>query len=144
MGLSTAYKNALIDAMVGITGTGSCYLGLATAAPEEDASGNVTTHELTGGPENGYARLLLGIGGNSATWKMSHGANGSTSNTVQLLFGRALANWGTITHVLFFTAAENGQCIGWAPLQTQQSVGQDYVANFDIGSVTLSFTDPNA
>ena len=140
MGLSTAYKNSLINKLVGIT-EGTCYLGLATAAPTEDSAGNVTTNELTGGPANGYTRLLLGIGNNVATQKMSPASNGSTSNTVQLLFGRALENWGTITHVLFFNAATGGQCVGWAPLQTAQSVGQDYVANFDIGSVTLSFTD---
>ena len=139
MPLSTSAKNIIMSNIVGRSYSafgGTLYLGLSTPHPNEDGTG-VTEPSTT----DGYSRVLLGTTGASATYKMSAPEDGVSSNTAAILFPRAKASWGTITDAVFFTSETGGTFIGWSPLTQSKAVPTDYVANFDIGSITLSIID---
>jgi hypothetical protein len=67
------------------------YVGLSTADPTDDGSGNA---EPSG---NGYARV------NFNTWATA--ASRATSNSGAITFPQASGNWGTITHVTLWDAS---------------------------------------
>lgn len=155
MGLSTNYKNKIINALVGRSQTtlgGACWLGLATEEPTESGT-TVTTHELTLGPSGsgastgynpttGYQRVLLASHQISDTQKMSPAENGTSYNTAQVLFNRAIIAWGKVTHVLFFSSATGSDIYGWAPIQNGGVViNVDDVPNFNLDTIRLSLTD---
>ena len=155
MGLSTKYKNSIINALVGrqqFSGGGSCWLGLATAEPTESGT-DVTTHELALGPggsgastgynpTTGYQRVLLADSHVSGTMRMSPAENGTSYNTAQVLFNRAITAWGKVTHVLFFSSATGSDIYGWAPIQNGGVViNIDDVPNFNLDTIRLSLTD---
>lgn len=155
MGLSTKYKNSIINALVGrqqFSGGGACWLGLATAEPTESGT-DVTTHELALGPggsgastgynpTTGYQRVLLADSHVSGTMRMSPAENGTSYNTAQVLFNRAITAWGKVTHVLFFSSATGSDIYGWAPIQNGGVViNIDDVPNFNLDTIRLSLTD---
>lgn len=155
MGLSTNYKNEIINALVGRSRAslgGACWLGLATAEPTESGT-TVTTHELALGPSGsgastgynpttGYQRVLLSSYQISDTQKMSPAENGTSHNTAQVLFNRAIIAWGKVTHVLFFSSATGNDIYGWAPIQNGGVViNIDDVPNFNLDTIRLSLTD---
>lgn len=155
MGLSTKYKNMIINALVGRsqpTLGGSCWLGLATAEPTESGA-TVTTHELALGPSGsgastgynpttGYQRVLLSDYQVSGTMRMSPAENGTSYNTAQVLFNRAITAWGKVTHVLFFSSATGSDIYGWAPIQNGGVViNTDDVPNFNLNTIRLSLID---
>ena len=155
MGLSTKYKNSIINALVGrqqFSGGGACWLGLATAEPTESGT-TVTTHELVLGPggsgastgynpTTGYQRVLLSSHQIPDTQKMSPAENGMSYNTAQVLFNRAITAWGKVTHVLFFSSATGSDIYGWAPIQNGGVViNIDDVPNFNLNTIRLSLTD---
>ena len=155
MGLSTNYKNKIINALVGRSQTtlgGACWLGLATEAPTESGT-TVTTHELTLGPSGsgastgynpatGYQRVLLASPQISDTQKMSPAENGTSHNTAQVLFNRAIIAWGKVTHVLFFSSATGNDIYGWAPIQNGGvMINTDDVPNFNLDTIRLSLID---
>lgn len=155
MGLSTKYKNTIINALVGRSQTtlgGACWLGLATAEPTESGA-TVTTYELALGPSGsgasngynpttGYQRVLLADHQVSGTHKMSPAENGTSYNTAQVLFNRAIIAWGKVTHVLFFSSATGSDIYGWAPIQNGGVViNTDDVPNFNLDTIRLSLID---
>ena len=155
MGLSTNYKNEIINALVGRSRAslgGACWLGLATAEPTESGT-TVTTHELTLGPSGsgastgynpttGYQRVLLASHQISDTQKMSPAENGTSYNTAQVLFNRAITAWGKVTHVLFFSSATGNDIYGWAPIQNGGvTINTDDVPNFNLDTIPLSLID---
>ena len=155
MGLSTKYKNTIINALVGRSQTtlgGACWLGLATAEPTESGT-TVTTYELALGPSGsgasngynpttGYQRVLLADHQVSGTHKMSPAENGTSYNTAQVLFNRAIIAWGKVTHVLFFSSATGNDIYGWAPIQNGGVViNTDDVPNFNLNTIRLSLID---
>lgn len=155
MGLSTNYKNEIINALVGRSRAslgGACWLGLATAEPTESGT-TVTTHELALGPSGsgastgynpttGYQRVLLSSYQISDTQKMSPAENGTSHNTAQVLFNRAIIAWGKVTHVLFFSSATGNDIYGWAPIQNGGvMINTDDVPNFNLDTIRLSLTD---
>lgn len=155
MGLSTNYKNKIINALVGRSQTtlaGTCWLGLATEEPTESGT-TVTTHELTLGPSGsgastgynpttGYQRVLLSSHQIPDTQKMSPAENGASHNTAQVLFNRAITAWGKVTHVLFFSSATGSDIYGWAPIQNGGVViNTDDVPNFNLDTIRLSLID---
>ena len=155
MGLSTKYKNTIINALVGRSQTtlgGACWLGLATAEPTESGT-TVITYELALGPSGsgasngynpttGYQRVLLADHQVSGTHKMSPAENGTSYNTAQVLFNRAIIAWGKVTHVLFFSSATGNDIYGWAPIQNGGVViNTDDVPNFNLNTIRLSLID---
>ena len=155
MGLSTNYKNKIIDALTGrreLNTSGSCWIGLATAEPTESGTA-VTTNELTLGSggsgasagynsTTGYQRVLLSDHISTSTYKMSAAENGSSHNIAQVLFNRALTAWGKVTHVLFFSSATGNDIYGWAPIQNGGvTIEVGDVANFNLNAIQLSLID---
>lgn len=135
MGLTTYAKNQLMSLLVGrtyYTFGGNMYLGLSTTEPNESGQG------VTEPVGNGYERVLIGSYGSSATYKMSDPVDGVSTNSSAILFPRAKADWGTITHVVFYTQATGGSLIGFSKLREPKPVPMDYVANFDVGAITLT------
>ena len=155
MGLSTSYKNRIINALVGRSRESfgdACWLGLATEEPTESGT-TVTTHELALGPSGsgastgynpttGYQRVLLADSHVSGTMRMSPAENGTSYNTAQVLFNRAIIAWGKVTHVLFFSSATGNDIYGWAPIQNGGVViNTDDVPNFNLNTIRLSLID---
>ena len=155
MGLSTNYKNKIIDALTGrreLSTSGSCWIGLATAEPTESGTA-VTTNELTLGSDGsgasagynsttGYQRVLLSDYNSTSTQKMSAAENGYSHNIAQVLFNRALTAWGKVTHVLFFSSATGNDIYGWAPIQNGGvTIEVGDVANFNLNAIQLSLID---
>ena len=155
MGLSTNYKNRIINALVGRSQTtlgGACWLGLATEEPTESGT-TVTTHELELGPSGsgassgynpttGYQRVLLSDHTLTPTQKMTAAENGSSYNMTQVLFNRAITAWGKVTHVLFFSSATGSDIYGWAPIQNGGvTIDVDDVPNFNLNTIRLSLID---
>ena len=155
MGLSTNYKNKIIDALTGrqrLSTSGSCWIGLATAEPTESGTA-VTTNELTLGSDGsgasagynsttGYQRVLLSDSLSTSAQKMGAAENGSSHNIAQVLFNRALTAWGKVTHVLFFSSATGDDIYGWAPIQNGGvTIEVGDVANFNLNAIQLSLID---
>lgn len=155
MGLSTNYKNKIVNALVGrqnFSSSGDCWIGLATAEPTESGT-TVTTHELelgSGGSgasagyntTTGYQRVLLSDSSYSNSQKMSLAENGASHNTAQVLFNRAITSWGKVTHVLFFSSATGSDIYGWAPIRNGGvTINADDVPNFNINAIQLSLID---
>lgn len=141
MGLTIWAKNRIMSNMVGRSYSvfdGNIYLGLSTEAPTE--SGTYTEPSTSG---TGYARQLIGYYGSSSTYKMSSPVNGVSYNDQAILFPRCTTQegWGEIKYVLFFNAQTGGNLIGYSALAVPKDVPYDYIANFDVGAITLSIRD---
>jgi hypothetical protein len=100
-----AFANAIINAY--LRGGATPYMGLASAVADGDAS-SVT--ELSGGS---YARALVTFAAPSA---------GQTSNSAQVNFPVATANWANATHALVFDASTGGTLLYYGPLDTAKQV----------------------
>lgn len=82
------------------------YVALYTSDPTDQDIGT----EVSGG---GYARQAVSFGPPS---------NGSVSNTADIVFPVATANWGTITHIGVRDAATGGNLLFRAALDTAKSI----------------------
>lgn len=117
MGAFTDYlENKLLDHSLGtntFTKPTAVYLGLFTAAPGEGGGGT----EVSGG---GYARQAV-------TFAAASG--GTTSNSADITFPTATANWGTITHVALFDASTGGNMLYYGALTSSVVInsGQQFV-----------------
>jgi hypothetical protein len=88
--LTNAEENRLLDLSLPTGGT--IYLALYTAAPSDAGGGT----EVAGG---GYARQALSVPAAS---------NGQKSNSLEVLFPEATADWGTIVALGVVDASTNG------------------------------------
>jgi hypothetical protein len=107
--LSNYYENKIIDHMFrgqAFTPPATVYLALFTVAPGETGGGT----EVSGG---GYARKPVTFSAASA---------GSTSNSSDIDFGTATANWGTIVAVGLFDAATGGNLLAYGSLTSSKTV----------------------
>lgn len=128
MSYSDYLENEFIDH---ITGKGAytaptCYLGLSTADPGEDASG------LSEPSGNGYARVET----EASDWNAA--SSGSTTNAADISFPAATGSWGTITHVALFDAASGGNMLASGELDSPQAITADQIARFTAGDLTLT------
>lgn len=84
--------------------------------------------EISGG---GYARQAI---------SMAAFADKSSSNSAQINFPIATADWGTITHAALYDAATAGNGLtGWTALTTSQTVYAWDQLQIPAGSLTWSF-----
>lgn len=96
--LSDYLENALINAVLrGIqyTSPSKVYVALFTSNPTDAGKGT----EVSGG---GYARQQV---------TFSAPSNGATSNSADVVFPVATADWGTITHFGIYDAATGGNLL---------------------------------
>jgi hypothetical protein len=101
--LSNYAENLLLNWLLtngAVTRPTAWYVALFTADPGETGAGT----EVTGGS---YARQSV---------TFSTATTGSTSNTADILFPTATANWGTIVAVAIYDAATGGNELYYGPL----------------------------
>lgn len=109
-----------------IVATASLWVGLFTTIPS-DASGGV---ECTGGD---YARRPAGA------WTTCAGA-GTIANAASITFITCSVAWGTASAFAVFDASTTavGNMIAWGQLTAAKTIGTADVAQFGIGSLTIS------
>lgn len=131
MGLVNTMENAVLDALLGAGASllpGTLYLGVMTAAPNDDGTGVV---EPSGGS---YARIAITNDGTS----FAAAVGGAKSNLNVLTFPAATASWGVITHIGLFDAASAGNLQLFGELDTPRTVLSGDTLRFLAG--TLNFT----
>lgn len=127
MAISDYLENKLIDGTLrGTTYTApaTVYVALYKTDPTDADSGS----EVSGGS---YARK-------SATF--SAPSNGSTSNTADILFPQATANWGEITHVGIRDAATGGNLLYHGPLEQAKTIYSGDQFKIPAGQLTVTLT----
>lgn len=123
--LTDYLENAILNHTlrnVPYTAPAAVYVGLFTAAPGETGGGT----EVSGG---GYTRVQATFGAPS---------NGACSNSAEVLFPKATASWGTVTHFAIFDAATAGNMLYYGALAVAQTVNVDTTVTFEIGTLTVS------
>ena len=123
--MSDYLENALVNATLRnttFTSPATVYTGLFTTDPLDDGSGT----EVSGGS---YAREASTFGAPS---------NGSTSNSADIQFNQATANWGTITHFGIFDALTGGNLLYHGILTSSKTIETGDVFKFATGSLVVT------
>lgn len=128
MSKSTYAENQVLDWSVNASALSAITprLALFTVAPTDAGGGT----EVTGGS---YARVA--IDGNFGA-----ASGGSTSNTSQISFPTATANWGTVVAFGVYDAASGGNLIRWANLTTSRTINSGATPIFAVGQLTFTET----
>jgi hypothetical protein len=123
--ISNYLENKLIDATLRGTAyisPSKVYLALYTANPNEDNSGA----EVTGGS---YVRKEITFGAAS---------NGASSNSAEVLYPVATANWGTITHIGIFDASTAGNLLYYGALTNSKIIQTNDQLKVNAGDITVT------
>ena len=136
--ITKSTANAILNAFFGKTQNcslaSSCYIGLSTTTP--DANGDNFTEPDSA---TGYQRVFVGYYNQSNTQLMSPAADGSISNTNNIIFfPEATSSWGTITHFGIFSSASNGKPLMWGTLTSTINVPSGYIPIFRAGALTVT------
>lgn len=125
----TAMTNYLEDNLlnhslrnVAFTSPASVHAALFTAAPGEGGGGT----EVSGGS---YARQAVTFGAPSAN---------TTSNSADVTYPTATADWGTVTHVAIFDAASGGNMLFYGTLSQSKVVNTGDTFRFLSGNLSVS------
>jgi len=142
--LTNYVANLIIDNIIGrnsgMNVGPDIYVGLSTTTPAVDGT-NVT--EPSG---NGYARVLIGYYGQSATLKMSAASAGASSNAEEIHFPKATGAWGSCTYAVFYDAATGGNLLFFSQLVDDLgdpapiSPVLNNVAIIEVGKLDISIT----
>lgn len=100
------------------------YVALFTVLPGVGGGGT----EVTGG---NYVRQAATIGAP---------VGGVASNSVEVLFPTATADWGTLVGYAYFDAAINGNMLSFAPLGASRTILTGDVARFPAGTLIITET----
>lgn len=114
--MSTYLANQVLDWLKGTTfvaAPANTYVSLWTTDPLDDGSGT----EVTGGS---YARVQVASGGWSAKTDLNGGR--AVSNSANVTFPTATADWGTVTHIGISSASTAGNLYFYGPLEVSVSV----------------------
>jgi hypothetical protein len=128
-GLSTYMENAIIDHLFrnqAFSPPTTLYFALFTAAPTDAGAGT----EVSGGS---YARVAKTASTNGFT----AASGGTATNSEDIDFGTASADWGTVTHFAVFDALTSGNLLGWGVLGTAKTINSGDGGKFLAGSLTL-------
>jgi len=125
--MSDYLENALINHILRNTpfpSPSTVYVALYTSDPTDADTGT----EVSGGS---YARQAVTFGVPS---------NGTTSNTADVVFPVATADWGTITHIGLRDAATGGNLLFHAPLAVAKQIltGDQFIIRAGDLDVTLA------
>ena len=124
--ISDYYENQIIDHMlraVAFTPPATVYVALFTAAPTDAGGGT----EVSGGA---YARQAVTLSAASA---------GATSNSADITFPAATANWGTVVALGLFDALTVGNLLMWTNLDVSKAVNSGDTAKFNTGDLDITF-----
>ena len=125
-GKSDYLENKDIDHNLGTaayTSPSAVYVALFTADPTDTGD---TTNEISGG---GYARTQV-------TFAAASG--GSASNSADVTFPQATADWGTITHFGLFDASTAGNMLYSGALTASKTVSNGDTFKFATGDLTVT------
>ncbi len=126
-GLSNYLANDLLDHIfknTAYTVATNLYIGLSTANPTDDASGNV---EHSG---DNYARVNHNV--------YDAASSGATENTGVVTFPQASASWGTLTHFAMWDASTNGNMLFYGALDDSRAVGTNDTPSFADGALNVT------
>lgn len=124
---SNYLENAMINAVLRnttYTSPATVYLALYTTDPTEADTGT----EVSGGS---YARQSVAF---------SAPSDGATSNSGDITFPTATANWGTITHVGLRDASSGGNLLYYAALAASKTVNSNDVFKVLTGDLDVAET----
>lgn len=125
MGFTIAVRNAILEAEF----AGTRYLGLSTVDPGSDGA---AVAEPVGGD---YARVAI------ATGDWAAAALGVKATAADVTFPAPTGDWGTITHIVEFDAATDGNVRASTPLPVAKTVSSGADAPvFYAGNITFTLT----
>lgn len=101
------------------------YVGLSTTTPNADGT-NVT--EPAGGS---YARVST----DADDWNASSSQVKTNANAI--IFPEATGSWGTVTYVVLYDAATNGNLLGFGVLGSSEAIGSGQIAKFAAGQLSV-------
>ena len=119
------YENKIIDHMLrnqAFTPPTTVYLALFTSAPSDAGGGT----EVSGGS---YARQSV---------TLSAASGGASSNSADITFPQATADWGTITHCALMDAATAGNMLMWTALDANKTVNNGDTFKINTGDLDVT------
>ena len=119
-------ENKILDHILKVavyTPATNLYVALYTVAPTDVGGGT----ELSG---NGYLRILCN------NWAVASG--GASSNSIQILFPEATADWGTIVAFAIWDAQSSGNFLKWADLTVNRTILNKDSVKFNIGELDIT------
>lgn len=142
MPLTTVYANKVLDYIFGkssLTRPTAVYIALSANDPEAD---NGTFNEISG---DTYERVLL-MNNEGDTNLMGNASERTITNTKQINWTKATAEWAEANGFGIYTAKTGGELLYYGKLDTPVKVAADAVALFDPGTLKISFAtvDTNA
>ena len=126
---STYLENKIIDHMLrnqAFTPPTTVYVALFTA--DNGLEGGTITGEVSGGA---YARQAD---------TLSAASDGESSNSADIEFPTATADWGTITHVALMDAASGGNVLMHSPLDASKTVNNGDTFKINAGDLDITVT----
>ena len=118
-------ENKIIDHMLrnqAYTPPSTVYFALFTTATDDTGGGT----EVSGGS---YARQAVTLGAASG---------GASSNTADITFPQATADWGTITHVALMDAETGGNMLMHSPLDESKTVNNGDTFKINAGDLDVT------
>ena len=130
--MTDAHEREYLDGITGVTQyttPATTYLALFTADPTDTGS---VTNELSG---SGYARVSL-----SGKFSAATGTDGTTSNTSEIAFPTATADWPEVTHagIMKSGTAATDDMIIVVPLDAGITIYSGDTFKFAIGKLTIT------
>jgi hypothetical protein len=125
--MSNYLENALVNATLrgtAYTAPSTVYLALYTSDPTDADTGT----EVSGGA---YARQSVAF---------AAPVDGATSNSANVTFPQASANWGNVTHIGIRDALTGGNLLYYAPLTTARNILSGDTIAFLSGQVTVTLS----
>lgn len=118
-------ENKIIDHMLrnqAYTPPSTVYLALFTTAPSDAGGGT----EVSGGA---YARQAV---------TLSAASGGASSNSADITFPQATADWGTVTHVALMDALTSGNMLMHTPLDASKTINTGDTFKINAGDLDLT------
>lgn len=128
MSMSNYLEEAILNAVfrnTPFTSPTTVHVALYTNDPTEADTGT----EVTGGA---YARRQV-----TFTAPTQVGGKATISNSAEIMFPEATANWGTVTHVGIRSAASGGNLLYYGPVSNARSILANDQLRFKVGELIL-------
>ena len=104
------------------------YIGLSTTTPSKDGSG-VTEPSSSAG----YKRVQI--------TGLDEPIDGAVTNSTSISFDESTASWGTVTHVVIFDAATEGNLLMADALDPPRAIDSGTIMTIKDGYLTLKVAD---
>ena len=132
---SNSFLNFMFSKVNTLTAPSAVYMALSSNDPEADGG---TFTEFSG---NNYARVLVGLKGETYPDFISSAANRTIKNTKQIVFNKATGDWVTAKGFGLFSAPTGGTPFYYAKLDAEVTVPIGAVALFDPNTLIIGFAN---